>query len=477
MSPGQTRATYTPTVSTSDVSEERRKAQRVAAVSLGAAVFLIIAKLAAGIASGSLALLSEAAHSSLDAVATLITLLAVRIASRPPDAEHPYGHGKAENISALLETFFLVILAIFIGKEAIERLVEGAAVVEATWYAFAVTILAIVVEASRSQALKKAGKRYRSPALEADALHFTADMLTSVVVLAGLALVRMGYPAADAWGAIIVALYVAVSAVRLGKRSVDVLMDRAPTGTIQRLEQVAAGVEGVEEVRRIRARHVGGTQQMDVVIAISRSVPLERAHEVTEKVERAFEDFQPGADVVVHVEPIADEAEITEKVAAIAAREPRVSQVHNIYASLHPDGIHLSLHAKFPGEMTLAEAHQISETLEASIAEELPGVARVDTHLEPLEPQEIAQDITEDREELTDQLRALANGQPEVHDCHEIQISRIGDQLTVLMHCEATPGLSVDQVHDSATRIEDEVHRRWPEVARVTVHFEPARIG
>lgn len=447
-------------------------------VSLLAAVGLIVIKAAAGVASGSLALLSEAAHSGLDSMATLATLLAVRIASRPPDADHPYGHGKAENVSALIQMFFLLVVSGFIAKEAVEHLIGEPAEVTASWYTFAVVGISIVVDLTRSRALRKAGRRYRSPALEADALHFTADLLTSSVVLIGLILVRAGVPEADAAGGLLVAGYVAVASARLGKRSVDALMDRAPEGSLERIERAAAGVEGVAEVRRVRARYAGGRPHTDVVIAIARTVPLERAHEVSEEVERAVEKVEGGADVVVHVEPLANEKEITDRVTALAAREPRVRQIHNISVTLHPEGLHVALHAKFPGGMNLAEAHEIAEALEASIAREIPGVARVDTHMEPLEHPGTAADITGRRGEITSSVQRFAESLPEVADCHEIIISEVGEgSLAILIHCEAAPGLSVAKVHDASTRIEDEVHRTWPEVDRVTVHFEPARIG
>lgn len=456
----------------SKLTEERRKAQRVALISLGAAFGLVVAKGVAGFASGSIAILSEAAHSTLDAAATGLAYFAVRLASRPPDEEHPYGHGKAENIFALLETFGLFALSIFIAREAIVRLGEGAAV-EATWYAFGVIILSIVVDASRARVLRRAGRRYHSPALEADALHFTADLLTSSIVLIGLTLVRFGYTEADAWGGLAVAVFVAFASVRLGRRSVDVLMDRAPSGAAARIQEAAESVEGVAEVRRVRTRLAGGQPLADVVVAVSRTVPLERAHLVTEEVERVIRRLEPGADVLVHVEPVADEQAVSEQVMAICAREAGVQQVHNIFVTEQPDGLHISLHAKFPASMPLGQAHAVAERLEREIAAEIPGVARVDSHLEPLEEESPGATVTDRHENLVKWAGGLAERQPEVTNCHEIVVTDSDGSLTLVMHCTAASGLSVERVHDASTRIEQEIHRGWPEVARVTVHFEP----
>ncbi|MGH2812589.1 MAG: cation diffusion facilitator family transporter [Actinomycetota bacterium] len=456
------------------VSEERRRAERVALGSLGAALFLVAAKTVAGLASGSLAVLSEAAHSALDSAATLMAFVAVRIGSRPPDADHPYGHGKAESIFSLLEVAGLLTLSGFILWEAVDRLRFGGEEVDATWYAFGVIVLSIVVDFSRSRILSRAGRELRSPALQADALHFAADLLTSSAVLLGLVLVRAGYPVADAVAGLAVGGLVAFMSIRLGRRSVDALMDRAPADAVERIRLAAESVEGVSEVRRVRIRHVGGQPHADVVVGVSRRAALETAHEVTEKLESAVRRVEPGADVVVHVEPLADESLVAEQVMSIAARDPSVSQVHNVHVVQRPDGLHITLHAKFPDTMGLEEAHRISERLEREIASEVGAVARVDTHLEPLEDLSTAgADVTARRAGLVDWATKLANSQPEVADCHEVLVTEADGSLSIVMHCTATSGLTVADVHRASTEIENRIHERWSEVGRVTVHFEP----
>jgi divalent metal cation (Fe/Co/Zn/Cd) transporter len=294
-------------------------------------------------------------------------------------------------------------------------------------------------------------------------------------VLVGLGLVRLGYPDADAVATLLIAAYVAVASTLIGRRSMDALMDRAPAGATERVQQAAASVEGVEEVRRVRLRAIGGRLQADVVVAISRMLPLESAHALTEEIEAAVRAVEPGADVVVHVEPLANEKLVSDSVLSIAARDPRVHQVHNVFTASRPDGLHISLHAKFPGTMSLAEAHAIAEDLESAIAGEIGGVARVDTHLEPLEePAATGADATAGHAELVDQIRRLAEWQPEVADCHEVVITECDRRLSIVMHCAAAAGLSVQAVHEASNRIEADVHRRWPGIERVTVHFEPA---
>ncbi|MCA1839075.1 MAG: cation-efflux pump [Actinomycetota bacterium] len=455
----------------------RDGAQRAALLSLAATIGLVVVKLIAALASGSLALFSEAAHSGLDAGASALTFYAVRVASRPPDAEHPYGHGKAENLSAFVETLALFALAAVIAFEAVGRLTSGGGgQARAEWYTFAVMALSVGVDSTRSRSLRRAAKNFHSPALEADALHFTADLLTSSIVITGLVLLSFGIKAADPVGSLLVAAYVAYSSIRLGRRSIDVLMDRAPREDTARIERAAAGVDGVSEVRRVRIRYAGGQPQADVVIAISRSIPLERAHQVSEQVETAIKaKLAPGADVMVHIEPLADEILVAEQVRSLAARESQVSEVHNVVVTERPDGLHVSLHAKLPAAMSLEDAHRIVERLESEITNGISHISRVDTHIEPLDhpDEDIGTDVTSRQSTLVSWTKALAENQPEVLNCHEIVITNLDRGLAVVMHCEASPGLSVASVHEVSTRIEDEVHRRWSDVRRVTVHFEP----
>jgi divalent metal cation (Fe/Co/Zn/Cd) transporter len=233
-------------------------------------------------------------------------------------------------------------------------------------------------------------------------------------------------------------------------------------------------VAGVAGVRRVRVREIGGRIETDVVVSISRTVPLERARDVTDEVGRVIHDIEPEADVIVQVEPIADERAIAERVTSIAARDSEVSQVHNVHVTAHPNGLHITLHAKFPDSMALGHAHEISERLEAEIAAELPGVARVDTHIEPLEgARSRGADVTADQESLVRWAKEIAEREPEVQNCHEVVVTESDGRLSLVMHCEAATGLSVSDVHRAATRIESEIHAGRTDIERVTVHFEP----
>lgn len=288
----------------------QREKRRVAMTSLCAAILLTGTKLGVGLWTNSLGLLSEAAHSGLDLVAAAATLWAVRVADQPADGEHTYGHGKVENLSALFETALLVLTCGWILREAAGRLLGGRpAEVDANAWAFAVVVLSIVVDVSRSRALGRAARRHHSQALEADALHFATDVWSSLVVLVGLGAVRAadawsvpGLRHADALAAAAVALIVIGVSWRLGRRAVDDLLDAVPRDLPQRIGE-AARVPGVLAIRRVRVRRSGAHWFADVTVEADPGLDLGRAHDIANRVERSIGQHLPGADVVVHVEP------------------------------------------------------------------------------------------------------------------------------------------------------------------------------
>src|SRR5262244_757606 len=286
-----------------------REKNLVALTSVGAAVLLTGMKVAVGLATGSIGILSEAAHSGIDLLAALMTFWAVRASSKPPDSDHLYGHGKIENFSALFETGLLLATCVWIAYEAVRRLLLGTGHVEATPWAFGVMLISIVVDLSRSRALARVARAHRSQALEADALHFSTDVWSSTVVLFGLAGVwlsgRTGIAwlaRADAVAALGVAAVAALVSVRLGRKSVEDLLDTAPVGLLERIARAAA-VPEVAGVSQVRVRRSGPRTFADVILQVPRGVPVERAHEIAHAAEDSIRSAVQAVDVMVHTEP------------------------------------------------------------------------------------------------------------------------------------------------------------------------------
>ncbi len=449
--------------------------QRTALISVAAAILLIAVKLATGLATGSLAFLAEAAHSATDLVAALLTLFAVRVALRPADDEHQYGHGKAQHLAALGESAFLVLVSLAIAFQAVRRLAEqGDHGIEVAWWAIAVLLVVIAVDASRALISYRAAKRHGSAALAANALHFGSDLVGSLAVLVGLLFVDAGYPSADAIAALVVAALVVAAAVRLAHQSVDVLMDRSTAESHQAVEAALAAVDDRFELRRVRARHAGDSHFVDLVVGIPPDAQITQAHATADDIEAAVQERLPNTDVMVHVEPIEGEGTLRERATAAALSVPEVREVHNVRA-MRTDGTYeLTLHAKVPGGRSLAEAHATADRVEASIHTALPELARVHTHIEPLA--ETDDTVRPERAEVAADRHAIDALARRHTGAEPLDVSfRDAGRGRIALVTVAVPGQkSLREAHQIAGRIEQELRRERPDLADAVVHTEPA---
>ena len=442
--------------------------RRTALVSIGAALVLIALKLGAGLASGSLGLVSEAIHSGTDLVAALLTFFAVGVAGRPADPGHPYGHGKAEHLAALAEATILVLASLFISYKAIEHLVGSAErEVDAAWYTFLVIGIVIAVDASRALISWRASRRYRSAALEANALHFGGDLAGSVAGLIGLALVAGGYGKADSLAALFVAVLVLLAAARLIRSNIGVLMDTTPDEAHEAAREAIAGVDPPVELRRLRLRSSAGRHFADVVIGVPPGAAVGQGHAAADRVERAVQDALPESDVVVHVEPRTEEA-LRERVLAAALGVPRVREVHNLRVVTVNGGVEVGLHLKLPGELPLAEAHEVASQVERAIALAVPAVVSVQTHLEPLREPGPGERLAEADERAVAGIVRELTGEPP----REVRFIETQDGVLLFVTVQIA-GSSLAEAHQRASEIEERIRAELPEVADVVVHTEP----
>jgi len=438
-----------------------------------AAAVLIALKLGTGLATHSLGLLSEAAHSGTDLVAALLTFFAVGVAARPADPGHQYGHGKAEHLSALAEGAILVAASGLIMWRAIDRLAGGShPEVDARWYAIAVIGVVMLIDITRAVASARAATKYRSAALASNALHFTSDLGGSAAVLLGLLLVRAGYNEADSIAALFVASIVLVAAVRLMRRNVDVLMDRVPSEAEQAARRAIAEIRPAVELRRLRMRQAAGRAFADVVIGVNVDAVVGQGHATADAVEAAVQSVLPDADVVAHVEP-RDEAAVRERAHAAALGVRRVREVHNVSVLSVGGGMELSLHIKLPGDLPLEEAHDIAEEVERAIHEAVPEVGTVQTHLEPLAEESAgtrphALEVADDRDIVTRIVRDATGSNPA-----ELRFLNTDEGLVAYLTLHLTGATALADAHAQASRIEEQIRRERPEIADVIVHTEP----
>jgi cation diffusion facilitator family transporter len=448
--------------------------RRTALASVAAACALIALKFVTGVVSGSLGLLSEAVHSGTDLVAAILTFFALGVAARPADRGHAYGHGKAEHLASLGEGAILVGASLFIAARALSHLAGlSTAHVEAAWYTLVVIGIVIVVDTSRTVVSFRAARHFRSSALQANALHFASDLAGSTAVLIGLLVVRAGYRDGDSVAALFVAALVLVAAGRLMRRNVDVLMDRVPAEAHEAALLAISRIEPPVELRRLRMRQAAGRHFADVVIGVPPGAAVGQGHAAADAVEAAVQRALPESDVVVHVEPLGDEAAVRERALAAAQRVPRVREVHNISVVRVGAGTEVSLHLKLPGELSLEEAHAVASEVENAIVEAVPEVQSVQTHLEPLAEdtrgrRPAARDIERHTETVREIVREVSGSPP-----RELRFLRTDDGLVLFLTLGLDPASALAQAHAHASEIEERIRRERPEIADVIVHTEP----
>lgn len=452
----------------------------VALNSLLAAIAITFLKLLVGVATRSLGILSEAAHSGLDLIAALVTLLSVRVSDKPADAEHQYGHGKVENFSAFIETGLLLLTCIWIVWEAVRRLSGHHSVhIEPTGAAFVVMFLSMGVDWWRSRRLKKIADKYDSQALEADALHFSTDIFSSGVVILGLALVWAGAHwqipwllKADPIAALMVSVVIVYVSSRLARRTVDALLDAAPAGYRSRIIDAALNVNGVIEVERARIRRAGNRYFADLTVGLARNVTFQRSGQVVAEVTRAVRAILPDADVVIHSVPRETGHEnIFDRIRAVASRNN--FSVHDVSVQDLDGRLHVEQHLELDETLSLKDAHDVVTVLEAEIREEVPEISTILTHIES-EPSTIEAGNTIVRDVVLEQkLKPIVKEFPEVVDMHDVEIKRVRGKVYMSCHCTMSDDLPLARVHDVSTELEIRFKQAAPELFKVLIHPEP----
>ncbi|HEX4486646.1 MAG TPA: cation-efflux pump [Terriglobales bacterium] len=457
----------------------RAEKRAVAGNSVLAALAITALKVFVGFTTGSLGILSEAAHSALDLIAAIVTLFSVRVSDKPADAEHQYGHGKVENFSAFIETALLLLTCVWIVYEAVIRLFFHHVDIEPHISAFVVMGISMVVDLWRSRALGRIATKYDSQALEADALHFSTDIWSSGVVILGLLLVLVGRKLGIGWlrdadpvAALFVAGVVVYVSGRLARRTIDGLLDAAPPEIRNKIISSVRKVDGLLEVDRVRIRRAGNRYFADLSVAMARNVTFQRSEQVVDAVTAAVQEVLPNADVVVHSIPRAGLGEnIFDRVRAVAMRNN--FNVHDVSVQDLGGRLHVEQHLELDEKLSLKAAHDQVSLLESEIRGEVPEIESILTHIES-EPStiEAAEEVVRDST-LEKRLKAAASEFSEILDMHDIEIKRVRGRLYVSCHCTMSDNMPLSSVHDISTDLEIRFKQEAPDVFRVLIHPEP----
>ena len=447
----------------------------VAAISIFASAGMAAAKFAVGIAIGSLALISEALHSSVDVVATVITWLVVRVSDQPADQEHHYGHGKFESLSALFVIAMLYVLAGGILVKSWSRLREGAAPPTLSAVPFVVLVIDIAVNFWRARALHRTARETRSQALAADALHFASDVLGSIAVIIGLVLTGLGYLGNSA-AAIAVAVMISILGLRLGRYTIETLLDRAPEGASEKAIAAMHAVPGVVGVERLRARMVGPTHFIDAIANVPRTYPIDRVEAIKRAAQAAVSKVLGDADLTFTAVPVARDNESVRERIMVIARNSGLA-VHHVTVHDLGEKLIVGIDLEVDGDMELAAAHEVTRVLERNIREDFGEDVEVDTHIEPLEPEmPHGTDAAPERVETIKAALTRYAGNSAIHDIHNVRVRDTDAGEIVNFHCRAAPSMSVIKVHENVDEIERALRRAFPTIKRVISHAEPPRV-
>jgi cation diffusion facilitator family transporter len=458
----------------------RAEKRAVAGSSVVAALFITGGKIIVGVTTGSLGILSEAAHSALDLIAALLTYLSVGVSDKPADADHQYGHGKVENFSAFVETGLLLLTCVWVIYEAVVRLFFRRVEVEPSVWAFAVMLGSMAVDWWRSRALGRIATKYESQALEADALHFSTDVWSAGVVVFGLVLILAGriyhvdrLRLADPIAALFVAGVIVSVSWRLARRTVDALLDAAPAGVRAQITDAVSHVDGVLEIGRVRIRRAGNRYFADLAVGLARTVTFQRSEQLVEAVTTAVRGILPDADVTVQPLPRAQRSEnIFDRIRAVATRHNL--NVHDISVQDLHGRLHVEQHVELDERLTLKDAHDQVTQLEANMRQEVPEISDILTHIES-EPAtiETGDELVRDAD-LERRLKVVAGRFPEIVDMHDVQIKKVRGRLYVSCHCTLSDDLPLARVHDIQTELEINFKQDAPELFRVLIHPEPS---
>lgn len=462
-------------------SETTALKQRVARDSMLAATVMTVLKLAAGLASGSLGVLSDAVHSGLDLAGAAMTFFSVRVSDKPADEDHTYGHGKIENLSALGEAILMAVSCVWIIAEALDRIFNHRVELHHSVWPVGVLLLSIAVDFWRSRKLLRVARATGSPALATDAFHFASDIWSTVAVLGGVAASWFGtqigvgrLSLADPVAAVMVSLMILRLTVLLGRETIAVLMDAIPAETRRALVTAVAAVDGVLAVEKARVRRAGAGHFVDLTLAMPRRYTFEHANELVLAATEAARSVLPAADVVVHTIPRETRAEsLFDRIRAAAARH-NVS-VHDLSVQLLHGKLRVEQHLELNERMSLYKAHEFVCMLEAEIRRLTPEIDSILTHIES-EPAtiELPDEMTEEDRRIEAVLQRVAHGFDEIIDVHEVRVGRASEQIALSCHCTLPDDMPMQRVHEVISALEDRFKQECPGVRRVTIHPEPA---
>lgn len=453
----------------------------VAFKSVLAAVFLTIIKMVVGLTTRSLGIISEAAHSALDLGAAFITLFAVKASDKPADERHNFGHGKIENFSALIEAFLLLVTCIWIIYEAVGKIASKNYDVKPDVYAFAVMIITIVINISRFISLDRAAKKFNSQALKADALHFSSDIYSSIVVLVGLFFSSIGFPEADPIAALGVSVLVLIATFRLSKETYDALIDTAPIGSVEKIKDCVMSVDGVLSCEKVRVRTSGSIIFIDINVGLNEYENHQDIHRIIHEIREKVNLKYPNSDISIYTFPVEESDnmshdEVYSNIKKICYEIKGIKNAHHIKVFNVEGKKHILMHVEAENDIDLEEAHRLVHVLKEKIIETIENVSDVfiTPQIRQHDQAEVV-DVTVDNTKMLTNIELLVNNTINNISCHKIKLYKQDESYTVFLHCNLSSKTKLDGLENVSSKISKNIKKHFSSINDVNIHFEPEK--
>ena len=458
--------------------ETFRAIRRVLWITLGLNLLATAAKLIVGYWTGSLSLIADGFDSVFDSASNVIGLAGIYLAAQPADEDHPYGHRKAETMTALIIASLLFLTTWELIQSAVERLRNPALIqAEVNVWSFGALLVSIVVHLTVVWYELRAGRRLHSDVLVADALHTRADIFVSLSVVGGLIAVRLGYPLADPILALVIALLIAKIGIDIIRESSPTLMDRVAMPA-DHVEQIALSVPGVLSCHRVRSRGHEQAVYADLHIQMDPAMSTEQAHAIAHEVQHRLRERRPDIhDVTIHVEPSGylpeepSQEEITVRLRRLA--DGLGIEIHDVWAHEVDGRYYMEFHLEADGTLPLRQAHKIASSLEERAHTEIPHLAELTIHIEPQGQLILASDPGVEETQVAQAVQRVINDTLKADACHQIRVRRGYEGWAVSMHCLLPGEISLAEAHRISTRLETRLQEEVPGLERVVIHTEP----
>jgi len=446
------------------------KRTHVLKISLIAILSAFVVELLFGITSNSLALVTDSIHALLDSFVTVILLLAARMAIKPPDAEHTYGHGKIESLGGLIGGIAILLIASFFIYESVDRIQDPPNLILAGSLALIGGIYTIGVDIFRIVLLRRTLKKVGGVTLKADFYHAFMDLGSTLVAIIGILLVTVGFNHGDFIAALVLGVLLAILSIKLIYRTALELTDIIPPEMVKQVRGIVQTTQGVQEVKKILMRKSGNEIFADVTISLRADVSFDKAHEISDKVENNITKIISNSKITIHFEPSWKDVPLDSKINEIANSVEGVEGVHNVSSYSSEGRTYVSIHVMVDRNMNLGDAHRIADIIEKEIQKKIPNIEHVTIHLEPhiTIPRTSESKGKAGEEKIIELLKQY----PEIKKIGRIIILHFKDVLKIDIDCSYDKMLSIEKVHDSTSQIEGEIRNHFQN-AVITIHAEP----